>query len=61
MNADWHLGHSMPERPTEAQRIEWHLEHAAACACRPIPARLLERMRALGVAPPEPPDRGARE
>lgn len=53
MNAEWHRAHPMPPRATEAQRIAWHLEHARACACRPIPPRLTERMRALGLARPE--------
>lgn len=50
-NRDWHGAHPMPERASEAQRIAWHVEHAAACACRPIPPRLLERMRELGIEP----------
>jgi hypothetical protein len=57
MNADWHRANPMPEHPTEAQRIAWHLEHAAACACRPIPDRLRARMRELGIEPPEPRSR----
>ena len=61
MNRDWHLAHPMRKNPTEAQRIAWHLEHAAACACRPIPDRLRERMRTLGLDAPEPPDTGAAE
>lgn len=61
MNRDWHLAHPMPPRATEAQRIAWHLEHAAHCRCREVPARLRERMRALGIELPAPaaaPDRG---
>lgn len=52
MNAEWHRANPMPPRPTEAERIAWHRAHAEACACRPVPAPLLERMRALGL--PEP-------
>jgi hypothetical protein len=54
MNRDWHLAHPMPKNPTEAQRIAWHLEHTANCTCRPIPDRLRERMRELGIPAPEP-------
>ncbi|WP_342713228.1 hypothetical protein AAFG13_21225 [Bradyrhizobium sp. B124] len=27
----------MPPRATREQRIKWHVAHASACACRPIP------------------------
>ncbi len=37
LNREWHRAHRMPPRPTREQRIEWHVAHAAACACRPIP------------------------
>lgn len=52
MNADWHRAHPMPKNPTEAQRIVWHQEHAVACGCRPIPEKLAERMRSLGLEVP---------
>jgi hypothetical protein len=55
MNRDWHLAHPMPKNPTEAQRIAWHVEHAANCTCRAIPDRLRARMRELGVEVPEAP------
>ena len=44
MNRRWHAEHRMPERPTLAQRVAWHREHARHCACRPIPESLRERM-----------------
>ncbi len=49
MNATWHVAHPMPSKPTEAQRVAWHVEHTAHCACRPMPAKLrpLAAMRAL--------------
>jgi hypothetical protein len=34
----------MPERATEKERIEWHLEHAKNCTCRPAPKELLAKM-----------------
>ena len=36
-NAEWHRAHPMPKTPTRAQRIAWHREHAANCACREMP------------------------
>jgi hypothetical protein len=46
INAKWHERHPMPKNPTVEQRIAWHLEHQAHCACRPIPPKLLEQMPA---------------
>lgn len=40
-NKSWHEQHRMPKNPTLQQRIDWHLAHARACGCRPIPASLL--------------------
>ncbi|WP_298280865.1 hypothetical protein, partial [uncultured Bradyrhizobium sp.] len=37
LNRDWHRAHRMPPRATREQRIEWHVAHVAACACRPVP------------------------
>ncbi len=37
INKAWHDAHRMPERPTLAQRVAWHREHAKHCACRPMP------------------------
>jgi len=35
----------MPKNPSTQERIKWHLEHAKHCACRPIPAKLLDEMK----------------
>lgn len=42
INASWHQKNVMPKNATTEQRIKWHLAHAKACGCRPIPAKLLE-------------------
>jgi len=39
-NAAWHADNRMPPRATREQRIEWHLRHAEACACREVPESL---------------------
>ncbi|MBM3294664.1 MAG: hypothetical protein FJY82_09075 [Candidatus Aminicenantes bacterium] len=44
INADWHRAHPMPARPTLAERMAWHREHAQACACRPIPEKIKAEM-----------------
>jgi len=38
LNAEWHRRHPMPKPVTLAQRVRWHVAHAKACGCRPIPA-----------------------
>lgn len=51
MNKEWHLKNPMPPNATTLQRIEWHLAHRKHCACRPIPAKLLEEMKRRGLVP----------
>ena len=41
-NRLWHEQNRMPKNPTIQQRIEWHLAHAKACECRPIPQPILK-------------------
>lgn len=41
INAEWHEKHPMPKNATLEQRIVWHTEHRKACACRPMPAKLV--------------------
>ena len=45
LNKEWHLGHPMPPKPTEAQRLAWHIEHAKNCQCHPMPAKLVEKLK----------------
>jgi hypothetical protein len=47
LNAAWHDLNKMPFRPTVEARVLWHVEHAKACACRPIPKGILEAMERL--------------
>jgi hypothetical protein len=35
----------MPRNAPVDQRIQWHIEHAKHCACRPIPPKIREEMR----------------
>ncbi|MGV8841481.1 MAG: hypothetical protein ACWA6X_14415 [Bauldia sp.] len=55
LNAVWHKAHKMPPRATLDQRVTWHIEHAAACGCRPMPesivAELARRQAAAKGAP----------
>ena len=51
-NAAWHRGHRMPVNATLDQRITWHLEHAKACGCRPVPDKPAEEMKRRGIPVP---------
>lgn len=54
INKLWHQKHKMPKNASDKQRIQWHVDHARECACRPIPQsiqkKLLERKPKLVVA-----------
>jgi len=46
-NAEWHQKNPMPKNPTNRERVEWHLEHAKNCGCRPIPASVSADLASL--------------
>ncbi|MFZ5863259.1 MAG: DUF6157 family protein [Nitrospirota bacterium] len=50
MNVKWHEQNKMPTKPTEEQRIKWHLAHEKNCKCRPIPKGVVELIRNRGKA-----------
>jgi len=50
MDREWHAAHRMPKNATFEQRVAWHREHAAACSCREMPAKIAE-----AIAKQEPP------
>jgi hypothetical protein len=45
VNAEWHRANKMPKNPTPQQRLDWHVRHAKACACRPLSAVMLAALR----------------
>jgi hypothetical protein len=47
MNAAWHDEHRLARNASEAERIAWHVAHQKACACRPIPRTLADRIGKL--------------
>ena len=49
INADWHLANKMPKNPTLDQRVNWHVEHAENCACRPLHGNILEEINKRGI------------
>ena len=49
MNAEWHRAHVLGTGASLDRRVTWHLEHAEACGCRPIPDPVLAEIRARGL------------
>jgi len=45
LNAEWHRAHKMPKNPTPAQRLDWHVAHAKACACRSLSPAMLAKLK----------------
>jgi DNA-3-methyladenine glycosylase I len=45
VNEKWHKAHPMPRNPSDAERIAWHLDHRDRCGCRPVPTKLLQKIR----------------
>ena len=45
MNTDWHRHHKLPASASLDERVRWHIIHAAACGCRPIPKPVLAELR----------------
>jgi hypothetical protein len=60
MNAAWHKRHRMPAGATLEERIEWHVAHAAVCACRPMPVTIVRALKARDVGLPRRVRRRAR-
>jgi hypothetical protein len=48
INVAWHESHKMPERPTEAERAEWHYGHATSCGCRKVTPSVLALLTTHG-------------
>jgi hypothetical protein len=44
INREWHESHRMPERATLDDRVAWHVEHATACGCRPMPRTVVDEL-----------------
>ena len=45
INREWHELHRMPPSATLAQRIEWHIAHAANCGCRDMPEKIKQAIK----------------
>jgi len=45
MNKIWHVENKLPQNATMEQRLQWHKEHQAHCACRTAPQSLLQTIK----------------
>jgi hypothetical protein len=54
INAEWHLAHLMPKNPTDAERAQWHYDHAMNCGCREITPSIAALLKAQGLPLPKP-------
>ncbi len=45
LNVAWHRRNRMPRGANQYRRALWHLAHARACGCRPIPKSVLDLAR----------------
>jgi hypothetical protein len=52
INRQWHESHKMARTATLEQRLDWHLAHAANCACREMPERIRRELEARGLVAP---------
>jgi hypothetical protein len=50
LDADWHERHRLPARATLDERVRWHIAHAKACACRPIPPTIAAALKRRALA-----------
>ena len=57
MNKEWHEANRLGSGASVDRRAEWHLAHAAACGCRPIPEAIRREIIARGLSVPERPER----
>ena len=39
----------MPKNAAFEQRVKWHLAHSDNCKCRPIPDKLVSKMKEKGI------------
>ena len=53
LNRQWHEANPMPKNPTPEQRMVWHTGHAANCACRAMPAGVIQLFIDRGLPVPD--------
>jgi 8-oxo-dGTP diphosphatase len=44
INEKWHRENKMPKNASDKERLQWHVDHARVCGCRPIPESVQKLM-----------------
>ncbi|RZA24661.1 MAG: hypothetical protein EOP02_13245 [Proteobacteria bacterium] len=52
INREWHALHKLAPDASIEERLHWHLQHAANCRCRDIPASIKRELEARGLTGP---------
>ena len=45
ISAEWHKANKMPKKPSTEERLRWHTEHMANCACRTPSPKLMQEIK----------------
>jgi len=53
MNTQWHAEHRLARTAGFDERVQWHIAHAEACGCRPIPPDIAEAIDAERTMAPD--------
>jgi hypothetical protein len=48
INKEWHEAHRLPRNAGLDERLDWHVQHAANCGCREMPATIKAELEARG-------------
>ncbi len=51
INLAWHQKNKLSDKASMPERIAWHMEHTANCACRPMPPSVRQAMKEDGFVP----------
>jgi hypothetical protein len=49
LNRTWHERHRLGSGASLDERVQWHVAHAEACGCRPIPDGIQAEMARRGI------------
>jgi hypothetical protein len=53
VNRQWHAEHRLPHDANLEERMDWHVAHAQACGCRPIPPEIAQAIKDRRISKPD--------